>query len=222
MPVSNPLARRPRISMLLASVCFVALIAGVTSQFARYTPPAHAATTVDTPLRMISAPNANYSRGNGRKIDTVVVHYMSGINVAPSNWADPQVSLKILKQYRVSAHYVIDRAGTVYHLVDEKNVAWHAGGSIMPAPDNRRMVNRFSIGIELIGTQTSGFTDVQYQTLTALISRIKSRYPIRHLVGHDQIAGRRAVSLGLRKDMKPDPGSNFDWPRLRGMLAEME
>jgi N-acetyl-anhydromuramyl-L-alanine amidase AmpD len=30
-------------------------------------------------------------------------------------------------------------------------------------------------------------------------------------VGHDQIAGERAVAMGLRKEPKTDPGPLFDW-----------
>ncbi len=168
--------------------------------------------------RELSAPSRHYTKAASRRVDTVVIHYLSGINVDRSRWSDPNLCLEILRRYRVSAHYLIDRAGAVYTLVDERNIAWHAGGSIMPAPDNRRGVNRFSIGIELIATHTSGFTDAQYTALATLVRGIKSRHPIRAIVGHDQISGRRAVQLGLRKDVKPDPGPRFDWPRFRGMV----
>jgi AmpD protein len=167
---------------------------------------------------VISSPSRHFSRSTGRAIDTVVIHYASGINVDPARWDDPQLVMHIFRDYRVSAHYLIARDGAIHRLVDERHVAWHAGGSIMPAPDNRRGVNRFSIGIELIGTRASGFTDAQYAALAELVRGITGRHPIRHLVGHDQIAGRRAVNLGLRKDVKPDPGPRFDWGRFRGMV----
>jgi len=170
-------------------------------------------------LRIVPAPVNTYRPAATRRIDTVVVHYMSGINVNRSRWADPQLNRRILQQNGVSAHYLIDRGGTVYRLVNERNIAWHAGGSIMPAPDNRRNVNRFSIGIEVIATATSGFTDAQYNALSHLISDIKQRHPIRQIVGHDEIAGTRAMQLGLRRDRKVDPGPRFDWSRLHRMIA---
>jgi N-acetyl-anhydromuramyl-L-alanine amidase AmpD len=34
-------------------------------------------------------------------------------------------------------------------------------------------------------------------------------------VGHEDIAGKRAVRRGLRVDIKTDPGPNFDWIRFR-------
>jgi len=167
-------------------------------------------------LSMISAPNHNYSPAKSRRVDTIVMHFISGINVNRNRWDDSALARKILTDNRVSAHYLIARNGTAYKLVDEHNIAWHAGGSIMPTPDNRKNVNRFSIGIEIIATKKSGFTDAQYDTLAKLVSGIKSRYPIRNIVGHDEIAGRRAVGMGLRKDLKEDPGPLFDWGRVSG------
>lgn len=165
--------------------------------------------------KMVSAPNPYCRVTSGRHIDTVVIHYMSGINVDPARWDNPLLSQQILKASHVSAHYLIDRTGTAYRLVPEQNVAWHAGGSVMPAPDNRHNVNSFSVGIELIATQTSGYTEAQYAALVTLLKGIESRYPIRHIVGHDEISGSRALKIGLRKDLKEDPGPLFDWRRIR-------
>jgi len=167
-------------------------------------------------LSIVSTPNRNFSSARSRGIDTIVIHYSSGINVDRARWDDPALVRDIFNRYHVSAHYQIDRGGTVYRLVDERNIAWHAGGSIMPAPDNRKNVNRFSIGIEIIATRKSGFTEAEYASLAKLVNGIRSRYPIRHIVGHDEIAGTRAVALGLRRDVKPDPGPLFDWSRVPG------
>lgn len=165
--------------------------------------------------RIVVTPSAYYTPARDRAIDTIILHYSSAINVDPARWNSPRAVRAIFDQYRVSAHYLIDRAGTVYRLVDERNIAWHAGGSIMPAPDNRRHVNRFSIGIEIIATASSGYTAAQYRTLARLIADIRSRHAIQHVLGHDQIAGTRAVGLGLRRDVKLDPGPRFDWGRLQ-------
>lgn len=212
---------------LVSVVCLVTLLLGSLTLLhraqARTTIPEAAAapSAKAAPLRMIAKPSPHKRAMASRKIDTVVIHYMSGINIDKARWDDPALSMKILRDYRVSAHYIIDRQGTAYQLVKEKDVAWHAGGSIMPAPDNRRNVNSFSIGIELIATHDSGFTDAQYASLTRLVTDIKGRHAITRLVGHDEIAGKRAVNLGLRRDVKPDPGPKFDWSRFRGMLDNM-
>jgi len=219
---------------LFTSLLFlVALVALTLGPLQGILTPAHAQTSQAERANTVAAAQkqklvitsdplgGNYRATNGRKIDTVVVHYMSGINVEPSRWADPKLNKSILKRYGVSAHYLVARDGKVIQLVNEKNVAYHAGGSIMPAPDNRKNVNSFSIGIETIATPKSGFTEAQYKSLALLISDIKSRHNIRHLVGHDEIAGLRAVKMGLRKDAKPDPGPLFDWQRLHSLLQDV-
>lgn len=144
-----------------------------------------------------------------RRVDTVVIHYISGINVDPSRWDDPGLAMDIVKRYGVSAHYLVARTGAVCQLVQEHDIAWHAGGSVRPAPDNRRNVNRFSIGIEVIATARSGFSDAQYQALARLIRGIEHRHLIVRLVEHDDIAGVRAIRLGLRRDETAEPGPLF-------------
>jgi N-acetyl-anhydromuramyl-L-alanine amidase AmpD len=183
----------------------------VTRAQARPAPVAAKAASLD--VRKL--PAKSYTRGRSAKVDTVVVHYTSAIRVDKSRWDDPALNRDIFNRYRVSANYLIGRDGTVYKLVDEANTAWHAGGSIMPAPDNRRNVNRFSLGIEVIHAPGTGYTEAQYASLKTLIADIKTRHIIGHIVGHDEIGDRRAVKLGLRKDVKPDPGAEFDWSQVR-------
>ena len=148
-------------------------------------------------------------------IDTIVIHYMSAAAVSPDDPYNLSRLLKIFCDYGVSAHYLIARDGEVCRLVPEEMKAWHAGPSIMPEPDNRTGVNEFSIGIELAATESSGFTDAQYETLNGLCADIEERRRKKMVyVGHDMIAGERAVALGVRKEPKVDPGPLFDWSRL--------
>ena len=200
--------------LLLSGIFFAALLTALFS----VSRPAVAHAAVALPARVatiVEAPSANFTAAHNRIIDTVVIHFSSAISVDPAHWADPARVMQIFRQSHVSAHYLIDRSGTIYRLVPEQDIAWHAGGSIMPAPDNRRNVNRFSLGIELIATRTSGYTEAQYASLTTLLHGIKGRYPIRHIVGHDEISGPRAVHMGLRADLKEDPGPLFEWSRVR-------
>ena len=134
-----------------------------------------------------------------RTIDTVVIH--SSYN---STGGDPYSVDKVIgiwKSYGVAPHYMIDRAGTVYRLVADTNIAYHAGAAKMP--DGRTNVNDFSIGIEMLNTMTGKYTDAQYTAVNALIATLKGEYPIKSVVGHSDIAPGR----------KTDPW-NFDWKRL--------
>lgn len=148
------------------------------------------------------------------KIDTIIIHYMSAVEIVNDNPFSLKECLQIFIDFDVSSHYLIDRNGTIFNLVPEESKAWHAGGSIMPEPDNRDGVNDFSIGIELMATDISGFTSDQYIALKNLISDIETRWPIQNYTGHENIAGERAFSLNLRKDIKVDPGNLFDWSRI--------
>jgi AmpD protein len=149
----------------------------------------------------------------------VVIHFISAVNVDPARPYDFGLILKIFCDYRVSSHYFINRDGVITRLVPEGMRAWHAGLSIMPEPDNRKGVNEFSIGIELAATEDSGYTELQYDALRQLCQDIEKRHGKRMTyVGHDQIAGKRAVAMGVRADCKVDPGPLFDWERFLGSL----
>jgi N-acetyl-anhydromuramyl-L-alanine amidase AmpD len=102
----------------------------------------------------------------------------------------------------------------VRQLAPEGKKAWHCGGSIMPSPDLRQGVNDFSIGIELAATENSGYTAEQYESCAMLCHEIEGRYGIMKYVGHQDVAGPLAVSMGLRQEIKTDPGFLFDWDKF--------
>lgn len=149
------------------------------------------------------------------EIDTIVIHAINASGTSPKFPFSLKKCIKIFELYDVSSHYVISRDGKIYQLVPEEKKAWHAGISKMPAPDNRSGVNDFSIGIELIGNEELLFEEKQYKSLNLLLNDIKKRRKIRTIVGHSQIATQELVDLGLRKDVKWDPGKMFDWNKIK-------
>jgi N-acetyl-anhydromuramyl-L-alanine amidase AmpD len=154
-----------------------------------------------------------------RSADVVVIHYTSAINVDGRRPFDLGLILRIFCDYGVSSHYLVERNGRVLRLVPEDAKAWHAGGSVMPPPDGRKMVNSFSIGIELVATPDSGFTKKQFAACVRLCRDIERRHGRSFTyVGHEDIAGTKAVRLGLRKDVKNDPGPLFDWKLFKKSL----
>lgn len=134
-------------------------------------------------------------------IDTIVLHSLYN-PTTPDPFAISNIK-KVLDESQVSSHYVIARDGKVYQLVPHEYQAWHAGVSRMPAPDNREKLNLFTLGIELVGNETSGFTTAQYTSLFSLIADLEKKLPIKSIVGHADIA----------PDRKSDPWK-FDWKRL--------
>lgn len=142
-----------------------------------------------------------FEDAKGRKIDTVVLH--STYNALGGDPFSVSKILDIYKSYGVSPHYVIARDGTTYRLVEEKNIAYHAGESTMK--DGRKNVNDFSIGIEIIGKDDGSPSEEQYEALRSLLADIKRRNDIEYTVRHSDIAPGR----------KTDPWG-FEWKMVGG------
>jgi hypothetical protein len=131
-----------------------------------------------------------------RKVDAIIIH--SSFCVHSSNPFDLYCVLSEYKRHGVAAHYLIDREGNIHRLVNENNIAFHAGHGRMP--DGYNAINRRSLGIELINSETEAPTDAQYAALSKLVKNIKSRHNIRYIKGHNQISPGR----------KTDPWK-FNW-----------
>ena len=109
---------------------------------------------------------------------------------------------------RVSAHFLIERDGTVTQFVSCRDRAWHAGISSF---EGREVCNDFSLGIELEGTDELPFTDAQYAALIDLARQLLLAYPA---ITHQRICGHSDIAPGR----KTDPGPAFDWRRFRSAL----
>ena len=147
--------------------------------------------------RLPSHPSPNFNaRPEDTVVDTVVLHatVLNSLEEVTEKFADPES--------QVSAHYTIDRDGTVACHVAEEDRAWHAGQSRMK--DGREGVNDFSIGIELVNLNdgTDPFPHAQIQAMRSLVKAIASRHPIRHIVTHYECAeppGRKSDPAGFEE-----------------------
>lgn len=134
-----------------------------------------------------------------RTIDTVIVH--SSYDALGDEPYSVSGIIEEYRQYGVAAHYLIDRKGGIYRLVEDRDVAYHAG--VSSVPDGRTGVNEFSIGVELVEKDTDSPTSAQYESLNGLLAYLRGKYDIRYVLGHDDIAPER----------KTDPW-NFDWDEV--------
>ena len=152
-------------------------------------------------MKIISKPSPNFELKAKRRIKYIIIHY--------TNLPSTQASLKHLlnKRNKVSAHYLLDQKGKIYSLVNEKDIAWHAGISSWKAD---KLLNKKSIGIELQNTGTAGnyekFPNQQISQLEKLILELQNKYNISNanILGHSDIS----------PDRKIDPGPKFPWQRL--------
>ncbi|MDZ7612119.1 MAG: N-acetylmuramoyl-L-alanine amidase [Candidatus Moranbacteria bacterium] len=134
-----------------------------------------------------------------RDIDTIVIH--SSYDALGNEPYDLDGLLEVYRQYAVAPHFVIDREGRAYQLVEPSDLAYHAGAGEMP--DGRQSINAFSIGVELMNTKTDEYTDKQYKNLNKLLSLLEENHDIDYILGHEDIAPGR----------KTDPW-NFDWSKV--------
>lgn len=163
---------------------------------------------------------------NARPLDEVSLLVIHNISLPPGQFGTGKVQqffqnclpydehpyFATITHLQVSAHFLIERDGTVIQFVSCNERAWHAGVSRF---DGRENCNDFSVGIELEGTDELPFSDAQYAALTTLASEMLRVYPAmsaERICGHSDIAPGR----------KTDPGPCFDWSRLRTVLLTKE
>ncbi len=139
-----------------------------------------------------------------RKVDVIIVH--SSHYTGKDTFSVKGV-ISLYRRYGVSAHYLIDREGHVINLVNENDVSFHAGESILPANPSRKRLNSCSIGIEVISTKADAPTEAQYAALEQLIAGIRTRHGIQYIYRHSDVAPGR----------KDDPWS-FDWEGFLGRI----
>lgn len=115
-----------------------------------------------------------------------------------------RANLKSAGLLNVSAHFLIDRDGTIYRLLPETIFARHTIG-----------LNLHAIGIENVGgTPRTPFTKEQLEANIVLVRYIASQFPIKWLIAHSEYGRFRKSKLWLEKDptyftYKSDPGSAF-------------
>ncbi|RLA66042.1 MAG: N-acetylmuramoyl-L-alanine amidase [Epsilonproteobacteria bacterium] len=107
----------------------------------------------------------------------------------------------------VSAHFLVDRDGSIYRLMPETWMARHVIG-----------LNYSSIGIENVGGKNNKIDDLtpaQRQANIDLVLYLKGKYSsIEYLIGHYEYKQMQGTKLWLEKDenyrtRKSDPGAKF-------------
>lgn len=104
----------------------------------------------------------------------------------------------------VSAHFLVDRDGSIYRLMPETRMARHVIG-----------LNHCAIGIENIGgTPDLPLTRAQRKSNVWLIRHLKEKYDIDYLIGHSEYTRFEGHELWLEKDTayrtrKADPGKEY-------------
>ena len=144
----------------------------------------------------IPVPNHSVKERKAKDIYGVVIHTTEGWGTPYKTFSNPE--------RQASAHYSVERDGSIVYMVDEKDIAWHAGG-----------VNKWTVGIEVSGFSVHngksavisngaiGLTQRQMESLAKLTASICKRngiYPSRQTIfGH-----RHSGGCGANADSRPD------------------
>jgi len=140
-------------------------------------------------------------RKKGHKIKYIILHYTA----IKSDYE--AIQHLMYKKNKVSSHFLINKKGKIFSLVDLKKRAWHAGQSFWKGEKD---INSNSIGIELDNTghyiNFERYTKNQINSLIKLLNFLKKKYDIDnlHFLGHSDISPYR----------KNDPGEKFPWKKL--------
>ncbi|MDX2291540.1 MULTISPECIES: N-acetylmuramoyl-L-alanine amidase [Streptomyces] len=151
---------------------------------------------------------ANRAKGTQLDIRRIVVHDTEGSYEGTiTTFQSPDA--------RGSAHYLIRASdGLVTQMVQNKNIAWHAGNW---------SDNMHDIGVEHEGfaiREGYWYTEPQYQSSAKLVKYLAGQYGIpldrEHIIGHDEIAGHVNAKVA---GMHWDAGPFWDWNHYMSLLG---
>ena len=147
-----------------------------------------------------------------RAIDTLIIH----CSATKADWmynASPQTKANEIRKWHlkrgfsdIGYHYLIDRDGTLIHgrdLDDDGDVEEHIGA-------HAKGYNKTSIGICLLGGYGSNenddpsqhYTEAQLDALWALIQSCRTRYAIKRIMGHNEVAAKACPGFRVGKFLK--------------------
>jgi N-acetylmuramoyl-L-alanine amidase len=137
---------------------------------------------------------------NLRKPNFIIIHHTAQDSLTQT------LKTFTMKESKVSAHYVIGQDGKVVHMLNDYLRAWHAGNSSWGKNTD---INSTSIGIELDNNGSQAFSELQINSLLALLTKLKKDYniPTENIIGHSDVAPTR----------KQDPSALFPWKTLASM-----
>ena len=152
----------------------------------------------------------------------VVIHWTATRSLRGTWRGFNRVRMRARRRYlirggkvNVSAHFLVDRDGTIYRLMPETWMARHCIG-----------LNYDSIGIEnLGGGRKWPLTRAQLEANVALVRYLQKKYPVRFVVGHMEWRQFQRLPIFRERDptyrnAKADPGRRF-MKRLRSRLRDL-
>jgi hypothetical protein len=145
------------------------------------------------------------NRPTDMKIESIIINDTEG---------DLQSVLDHFRDSRayVSTQYVIAQDGTIYQMVQNKDMGWHAGNW---------WYNMHSIGIEHVGhaADSTSFTPAMYEASAKLVRYLTDKYSIprdtSHIIGSDAVPAPTGARI---PGMHVDPGPFWNWQHYLALI----
>ncbi|MCA9687824.1 MAG: N-acetylmuramoyl-L-alanine amidase, partial [Myxococcales bacterium] len=158
----------------------------------------------------VPASSSNYTNSSRGSVSQVVIHTMEGSYSGSISWFQNASA-------GASAHYMVRSSdGEITQMVDEADIAWHAG---------HWDTNQASIGIEHEGftsDPSAWYSDAMYRASAALTADLCDRYGIpkdrSHIIGHWEVPGC-SNPKGGGSSCHTDPGDGWDWDYYMELVA---
>ncbi|MBD1936949.1 N-acetylmuramoyl-L-alanine amidase [Microcoleus sp. FACHB-68] len=144
-------------------------------------------------------------------IKAVVIHATAGTS--------SEGAISVMRDGKASFHWLVPDENEPQHgqliwaCAPETLAAWHVRNEVFHADVNagRTRVNHWSLGIEVVNTQTTAdrFSDWQVAVTAKIVRYCWAKYPnLRHIVSHAK----------LDPDHRTDPGVNFPWDKFKSLV----
>jgi N-acetyl-anhydromuramyl-L-alanine amidase AmpD len=152
----------------------------------------------------------------------IVLHYTAGGTLTsnfnyfnPTRIENARALNKSQSPLNVSAHYLIDRGGEIYQLMEDTWFARHTIG-----------LNYCAIGIENVGSKAQPLTDAQVAANAKLIRHLANNYPIEFVIGHSEYGKFRGSTWWKETNTsyftgKEDPGALF-LQKVRNKIKDLK
>jgi N-acetyl-anhydromuramyl-L-alanine amidase AmpD len=152
----------------------------------------------------------------------IVLHYTAGGTLTsnfnyfnPTRIENARALNKSQSPLNVSAHYLIDRGGEIYQLMEDTWFARHTIG-----------LNYCAIGIENVGSKAQPLTDAQVAANAKLIRHLASKYPVEFVIGHSEYGKFRGSTWWKETNTsyftgKEDPGALF-LQKVRNKIKDLK
>ena len=131
-------------------------------------------------------------------VDYIMLHHTGGNSLSSAINSFTNDSYRgVDETWKKGVHYIIDRDGTIYKLTNsDRDVVYHVGNK--PRSGFGGITNENTIGVEIVGRDSSSFTEAQKRSAASLTRQLRIRHGLssNRIVGHGEQSENKMSSEG--------------------------